>query len=57
MLQSQNAALEAQYQQMEQHILAMGNEILGALNADDVITDVQIFQMDVFYIQVSCNLY
>jgi len=53
MMQGQNdAALEAQYLQMEQHILKMGNEILAALNADDVVTDIQIFQMDVFYIQI-----
>jgi hypothetical protein len=52
-----DAQYEAQYLQMEQHILKMGNEILAALNADDVVTDVQIFQMDVFYIQIFQEIF
>ena len=30
----------------------MGNEIMAALNAEDVISDVSTFQYDAFYIQV-----
>lgn len=30
----------------------MGNDILAALNAEDVINDVTTFQYDVFYIQI-----
>ena len=30
----------------------MGNEIMAALNAEDVISDISTFQYDAFYIQV-----
>ena len=48
---------EAQYLQMEQHILKLGNEILAALNAVDVVNDIQIFQMDAFYIQIFQEIF
>lgn len=38
--------------QYESHILQKGNEILAALNAEDVVQDVTTFQYDVFYIQI-----
>ena len=57
MNQGQTAAYETQYQQMEQHVLMMGNNILAALNADEVVTDVQIFQMDIFYIQIFQEIF
>jgi hypothetical protein len=30
----------------------MGNDILASLNAEEVITDVSNFQLDLFYIQI-----
>ena len=52
MNQSQTETNETEYKKMEQHVLMMGNNILASLNADEVVTDVQIFQKDIFYIRI-----